>query len=397
MHGSLQVERGEDLATVKRSPQWNIGIALIGEHWRARGAWLRWPGAPWVAAVWMAALSLVTGFPALMDERHSRTELLTRGGLEATWLFENDVLLGIVKVSLLANVLTLLACLCRGPRRQHLALLALIALHGLAYCTVRSLGIGFCYRREQATSNYLEREPNWNNLCRLEIVEQVVPTLHDFSSREIVHSSVQTFPDLHRWVADCYNERRDKLAAELPNADETRRKTIFHMNFVAGLWAFGNKHATDKPGGVLENELNHWQIPGTVTARTFIDSPIGCCGDSAYLLKYLLDQEHIPNRLTALPCHVFNEVELGGKWCIVDATTNLVVDKSWEELYEERDEPNAPRTVVTVFPHPRLADSTAADYRPVVGPFQIQTLLRVASRPDALRAIQHPPQCEIFH
>jgi hypothetical protein len=136
----------------------------------------------------------------------------------------------------------------------------------------------------------------------------------------------------------------------------------------------------------LCNEKNNWTA-SRPTMRAYLDSRIGCCTDYALMVKFLLDEEKIENRLTAIPGHVFNEVRLEGRWCIVDATTNMFLEQSWQELYERKSEEPIK---VYVFPHANMSGNFAYRYRPLAGQFRLLTLLRVANRPECLREATHP-------
>jgi len=172
--------------------------------------------------------------------------------------------------------------------------------------------------------------------------------------------------------------------------DESRRprsKTWYITNFVSGYWAFGNAHAVAKAGGAFSNEENDWQ-PISPSVRAFLDSPVGCCADEASLVKALLDREHIANRLTCIPGHIFNEVEIGDHWHVTDASLNLFLESSWEDLYAlgGRERPVG----VLMFPHSGLAHENSPDYRPMVGSFRLLMLMRMVTFPDAFRNPCHP-------
>jgi hypothetical protein len=159
------------------------------------------------------------------------------------------------------------------------------------------------------------------------------------------------------------------------------------MNVVSGLWSFGNQTEITKEGSVFCNEQNDWHAPPP-SVRVYLASKIGCCTDHAYLTKSLLDHEGIENRLTAIPGHVFNEARLGPNWCVVDATTNLFMEMSWEDLYERKHTRDS--IGVWVFPHPNLMTTSTSDYRSLAGHFRMITLSRIVNRPANLAKTYHP-------
>jgi hypothetical protein len=238
------------------------------------------------------------------------------------------------------------------------------------------------------SSNIFEQQ--WQNLQNLHVIDCESPFFDTYALRkELRRQNCDTFADFHRGVMADYRQRETPLretSAIAAEASEAKLKTLFIMNFVSGLWSFGNKIELTKPGCVLCNEKNNWTA-SRPTMRAYLDSRIGCCTDYALMVKFLLDEEKIENRLTAIPGHVFNEVRLEGRWCIVDATTNMFLEQSWQELYERKSEEPIK---VYVFPHANMSGNFAYRYRPLAGQFRLLTLLRVANRPECLREATHP-------
>jgi len=229
------------------------------------------------------------------------------------------------------------------------------------------------------------------NLDRLQIIECSSLNLQSFELRtEFRRRNLKTFTNFHQCVMEHFAVRSPELKRDWANVcehDDKKLKALFVMNFVSGLWGYGNIVNLDKPGCVLTNEHNDWQdtVP---SLSAYLDSDIGCCTDFAFLTKSLLDHEGIDNRLTSIPGHVFNEVRLNGRWCILDATMNIFVQASWDELYvrETRDK----AIIVLVFPHANLADTKSPQYRPAIGQLRLLTLNRLANRPESLRESQRP-------
>jgi hypothetical protein len=344
------------------------------------------PASLRVCCVWGGALVFLALLPSVVDCLEERSEIVERGKMTMAWLFRGNLLKKAVLASLAINVV--LAGMFLAVRRQApKPLLALILLHLLMLASVRSMSINHQFRVERSCGADTERQ--WQHLRRLTIVEGFSPTLYHFDAQTVPVDSIQNFQQLHQWIATQYAGRRESLKKELGSADEDRLKTIFFMHFLADLWSFGNKTAAHKPGGVLENEENDWQAPHKISAQTFVQARIGCCADIAYVLKVLLDREGIPNRLTSIPGHVFNEVKLDGKWRIVDGTTNMLVDCAWDELFGADGQPSA-EVRVHLFPDPRVGHPAGEEYRPITAQFRIQMLLRMAATPSAFQDVNHP-------
>jgi hypothetical protein len=132
----------------------------------------------------------------------------------------------------------------------------------------------------------------------------------------------------------------------------------------------------------------HQSTGPTITLTDYLESEVACCSDYAYFTKSMLDHEGIENRLTEIPGHMFNEVRLSGRWCIVDASCNLFIDTGWDELYA----PDSKRDSITalVFLHPNASDQDEQRYRPVIGRFRLLMLMRVVNHPGMLQQASHP-------
>jgi hypothetical protein len=232
-------------------------------------------------------------------------------------------------------------------------------------------------------NEYLFRE---STLQQLRLIDRKAFPLDSFEIREKLRQvDIKTFADLHREVMDIYSRDESGLIAKWCNecgGDEKKRKTLFIMNFVSGMWNFGNKHHTDKGGCVCGNEENAWQEQ-QMGVDDYLRSKIACCTDYTCLAKSLLDDEGIENRFTMISGHFFNEVYLGDHWCIADATVNIFVDKSWDDLYNLKDK-REPITIL-LFPHSNMADENSPRFRPLVGVFRQAMLMRIAYRPEHFR------------
>lgn len=246
-----------------------------------------------------------------------------------------------------------------------------------------------------ATGNVYEAQ--WENLTSLKIIECESMHLHSKEKRnELRHGNLKTFAEFHKLVMSEYARRSPDLPRCFPRGhvnSEEKLKCVFIMNYVADLWSFGNRLEPDKPGDALRNEQNNFEAAAP-SVRAYLEAKIGCCADWAYMCKFLLDCEGFENRLTTVGGHVFNEVRLDGRWNILDATVNIFVETSWEELYARQREANS--IVVLLFPSTTAHDDRSPRYRPLTGQYRLMSLLRLANRPERLRRTTHPDLPEYF-
>lgn len=237
----------------------------------------------------------------------------------------------------------------------------------------------------------------WQKLERLKIVE-CNSTQHRMAEvrADLRKRPLTTFADLHHAAMEHYARLLPTLETRWTNVGpmtDEKRKTLFIMNLVSGMWSFGNRYDVGNTGCVFCNENNH-AAPPAPSLRAYLDAKIGCCSDHANLTKSLLDHAGIENRLTANPGHIFNEVRIDGRWCVVDTSANLFIDASWEELFDTHEP--LKRVAVFVFPHPNSLDADPENYRPLSGLFRLVTILRVADQPAYLREVTHPPLPSYF-
>ncbi len=282
----------------------------------------------------------------------------------------------------------------RRLRTWRTVALVLAGFHGAALTQVNYRAVAHQTLAQAMISGRVLQQ-QWESLRCLKIVE--VPPL-DFplaeSRQQLRHQHLTTFRDLHRQVMAGYQRVARQLARRWAVEDEQRLKALYLMNYVAGFWAFGNHYAVDQPSGVLFNEENNWQEEPP-SLQAYLEANIGCCEEIAYLLKFFLDCEGIENRLTTIPGHVFNEALLGGRWCLLDATVNFFMERSWEELYTTA-KPERDSIPVYLFPHPGLVNAQADCYRPILGQFRLAMLLRIATLPRLYQPTDHPPLPEYF-
>jgi hypothetical protein len=342
-------------------------------------------------------LTLVAFWPVMDDRLTPATGISVCRALHAPpeWLFNRELLMPILWICI--AVWAGYCGLCLSARRGRCLAFLILGLgtcYGYVLLLVTDrLAAGQSLADEVANGNYVDRQ--WPGLERLRIVERDPVrwnTLYADGQRRA--SGVDTFADLHRYVADRYAEQAAELRMKWAGDGNQKRKALFIMNFVAGLWAYGNRCHVNRPGGVLANEENHWVPPPQPDVRTYLASNVGNCLDFACVTKSLLDHEGIENRLACVPGHCFNEARLNGRWHILDATANLCIEGTWEQVCCS---PGGADTIrVLLFPHPGARDEPSIRYRPLTGRFRLLTLLRLAGRPASLRQVEYMPLPDYF-
>lgn len=201
-----------------------------------------------------------------------------------------------------------------------------------------------------------------------------------FSKHHLLRADINSFDDFYWFCKNRFKSFSRYLETKWGIHDKKKLEGIFYMNLVSAMWGFGNKINIDKKGCVRANENNNWKtIPAEkINVRTFIDSGIGCCTDSAYLLSYLLDRANIKQRLINLPGHFLNEAYFGGRWYTLDAHTNIMFHSSWKEIQNYDKESG--EIVVAIFPHNNLIAGENPFYREGVGHFRIILLMQAVHK-----------------
>lgn len=215
-------------------------------------------------------------------------------------------------------------------------------------------------------------------------IKTLPPVRYDeiFSRKHVLRADINTFDEFYRFARERYEAHaemlRERWKIEDNKKDNKKLEAIFYMNFVSGMWGFGNPVRRSKKGCVRSNEENGWQLVPVdeVTVQTYIQSSIGCCTDSAYLLSYLLKRANIRQRLIKFPGHVLNEVRIGEQWYTLDAFSNIMFHASWSDIRNPEKKPS--KLTVTVFPHHNLLAGENPHYREKIGHFRICLLLKAA-------------------
>lgn len=231
---------------------------------------------------------------------------------------------------------------------------------------------------------------NLYQICqRLQLVECHNPFDEPISQQT---AKIETFDEFAQWTRSQYQEHYSNIQSVWPFHHEDEYKAAFITNLVSNLWGYGNINAVNKPGCVLGNEDQQWQRPDlkSINAATYLRSKIGCCNDHAYLVKFLLDSENIPNRLTVIPGHIFNEANIDGQWWTLDATANLMIPHAWETIHQTMKPTGRDWMQIYLFAHSNLRDIDSERYRSAIGHFRLHQLLSIAIQRDRGRSITHP-------
>ncbi|MFA6303064.1 MAG: hypothetical protein WC627_08030 [Legionella sp.] len=242
--------------------------------------------------------------------------------------------------------------------------------------------------KNQAILELSKYQVNYERLKSIKIVN--LPSIDDqriFNKQFLLDAEIKSDEDFYAVVNQQYNVHRKYLIKIWGVKNEELLQTLFFMNLVSNMWAYGNKIDTLTAGCVQSNEdTKHIPISAVKMKdiQTFIKTNIGCCNDSAYLMRLLLTRAKIKNRLVLVPGHVFNEAFINNKWMAFDATTNLWWHSSWKQI--QAADITKPFTV-SIFPHSNLVANTPY-YRKAAGNFQLFLLLNAAYKLD--KDISHP-------
>jgi len=198
-----------------------------------------------------------------------------------------------------------------------------------------------------------------------------------FSKQPLLEAGIEDFAGLVVAARARFAEVRDPLRATWGIEDEPTLEALFYLNLVASMWGYGNPPPDDyaDPGCATINRATGDRRLPAPTVRTYLETEVGCCEDSAFLLGVLLDGAGIRSRRVFVLDHAFNEAELDGCWVVLDPTLDLWFHSSWEEIQNRVGEARNAFTV-TVFPHPNLVEPGNPDYRPRIGQLRLAWLLR---------------------
>ncbi len=258
----------------------------------------------------------------------------------------------LVTVAAAALLAVLLAATLGRPGRRYRAAAFLLAVTGLA-----SIPLWYQQARDDGF---------WRSIQRLDFVN--LPTADPridaiFDRRQIPDSALTSFEAFAAYAEKRHAEIAGILARDWRLGSDEVRKAAFFAGLTGTLFAYGNKDHPEAEGCAANNELRAAPAATCLPAAEFLHSRIGCCDDYAHLMKYLLDDAQIPNRLVQITGHIFNEIDAAGRHYVVDANTGLVADRSWEAITTAQ----AGSFHVYLLPLAGLMDAAADNYRPLLG------------------------------
>lgn len=201
-----------------------------------------------------------------------------------------------------------------------------------------------------------------------------------FAKHHLLQADIKNFDDFYRFAEKRFKSNSHLLEAKWKIHNKKKLEAIFYMNMVSAMWGFGNKINKEEKGCVRYNENNNWEtVPvEKMSVRTYIESDIGCCSDSANLLSYLLDRANIKQRLIRFPGHVLNEAYFEDGWYTLDAYSNMMFHSSWQDI--QNYDKKSGEIIVTIFPHNNLLAGENPFYREDTGRFRIFLLLQAVHK-----------------
>jgi len=219
-----------------------------------------------------------------------------------------------------------------------------------------------------------------------------------FSKYHLLQADIKSFDHFYRFAEQRFKSYSHYLETKWNIHDKKKLEAIFYLNMISAMWGFGNKINKEKKGCVRFNENTNWQtIPEEkITVRTFIESEIGCCSDSAYLLGYLLDKADIKQRVIRFPGHVLNEAYLEDRWYTLDAYTNMMFQSRWQDI--QNYDKKSGEITVTIFPHHNLLSGENPFYREKIGHYRIILLLQAVYKVTGkLQYLPMPSFFQVIH
>ncbi|MGV8080290.1 MAG: transglutaminase-like domain-containing protein [Syntrophales bacterium] len=238
------------------------------------------------------------------------------------------------------------------------------------------------------------------------LLEQIeittAPPMKDPAFFSKSHLNTERISDDGELYRDCrlrFNEVRDDLKKQWGIEDNRKLESLFLMNTVSAFWGFGNSIHPDREGCVTINETTGFRLRVPDGIGDYLQSEIGCCSDSAHVLKLLLDRAGIPNRrVTIAHGHVMNEVLLPGGWMTLDASTNMAFAGHWTSI-QKRHGHGRNSVRVLIFPHSNHVAGVNPLYRPEIGHLRLTLLLDALNRsappvafPDGIDVISSAKQ-----
>ncbi|HWU15354.1 MAG TPA: FG-GAP-like repeat-containing protein [Caulobacter sp.] len=175
------------------------------------------------------------------------------------------------------------------------------------------------------------RDTITDNAQRIQVANVESNVSHEASARDW-RADIGSFTELADFVEGKFSEA---YAAETTHAFSNQEsRALYYMQWVSGLWSYGNLTDIYAPGAVQDNEVTGAIDPATMSVRTYLDSPIGCCTDYVTVLTFLLSQAGIETRVVGGSGHVLVEASLDGKWWALDANVGIAYKASVDQIID---------------------------------------------------------------
>ena len=158
-----------------------------------------------------------------------------------------------------------------------------------------------------------------NNLQRFNL-SFVVSGISKESSSIIWRKGISSLSDLYDYV----NKRFEQSIANKVEKyiSPSTEKALYFMQWVSGMWGYGNIKNPYNPGRIINNEISSID-PKKLSISYFLNSKIADCQDFAATLAFMLSKAGIQSRVVVGNGHIFNEALVDNKWITLDATLNL--------------------------------------------------------------------------
>ncbi len=201
-----------------------------------------------------------------------------------------------------------------------------------------------------------------------------------FSKSNLSIEQIHDESELYRTCRRRFDKVRYALKEQWGVDDSRKLEALFLMNTVSALWGYGNSTHYSKSGCVAMNERTGFQLQVPDGIDDYLQSEIGCCSDSAHVLKLLLDRAGIPNRRVIIAHgHVMNEAAFSEGWMTLDASTNMAFVGDWTSIQKRRGHGrNSVR--VFVFPHSNQVTGANPFYRPEISHLRFTLLLDAVNK-----------------
>lgn len=249
----------------------------------------------------------------------------------------------------------------------------------LGILIISMYSIPFWYEKDDETTRVQPGHYDWDATEKLQIIQLDTPSdlVSSLYDRGNVPQAAKTSIDAYlQFAQGAFEKHKKDLSNRWKLNDTQLTRVIFYAGMVGSYFEYGNRNNPSLPGCSQSNEIFQ-ASRACITEQEFLDSPIGCCQDYAFLLMKLLDKSGIPNQLIEHPGHIFNEVTLGSQSYIVDANTGIIADKSWKQITQR-----VSTIRIYSLPLAGMLSSYPAQYRPALGRMRLNLMVSIATAED---------------